>query len=136
MHQVRDTRVFVLVADPEPAILRFLSWGLAFHRYCVLPAASLLDAVELFRSRMDVIDLALVDQAPPLLDGAATLRALLQLKPTLRCAVMGSTVMHDKARLLAAGAACLLPKPFGMTDAVWCLRNLHKEVLAASTPWR
>jgi len=132
MVKAKDTLAFVLVVDQEPALLRLLSLGLAPHGFRVHPATSRQEAVAILATSCHAIDIALIDQRPYSQDGLVILRELRQLKPTLRCCMMGCTIRGEKERILAAGAAGFLPKPFRLEEVATCVRNLHKEVLAGT----
>ena len=71
----------VLVVDDEPVIRRVAEAQLKRLGYEVITAVDGVEAVELFRARMDEFRLVLLDLTMPRMDGWATLAALRALRP-------------------------------------------------------
>jgi CheY-like chemotaxis protein len=69
-------------------------------------------AVELYRLLHHEIDLILLDVQMPGLDGPATLRALKEVDPGVRCCFMTNNfTTYTEQQLLAEGALRVLLKP-------------------------
>ncbi len=115
----------ILVADDDPAIRHLLERALRLHGLAAQAVASGTEAVEAVRRQPGDIDLALLDLQMPGQDGLTTLAALEQLKPGLRCCVMSGGV-GDEESLYAAGARCVLRKPFTLADVARCLEALRE----------
>jgi CheY-like chemotaxis protein len=89
-------------------------------------AANGTEAIDLYRQHHQTLSLVLLDVRLPDMDGPATLAALQQIKPQVRCCFMsGHTGTHTPDQLLALGAVAFFPKPFGdlraFAQAVWAL---------------
>jgi DNA-binding response OmpR family regulator len=115
----------VLVADGDPAIRGLLTCGLRFQNFVVWEAESGAEAVELLRRHLDEIDLALIDMRLPDLDGLAVLGMAEQLKPGLRCCLLGGDVSADDA-LREAGAWRVFHKPFSFVEMAHCFRAVQE----------
>jgi DNA-binding NtrC family response regulator len=115
----------VLIADPDPSVRGLLTCGLRFQNFAVWEAESGAEAVELVRAHLDEIDLALIDLRLPGLGGLAVLTILEQLKPGLRCCLLGGDNSADEA-LRAAGAWRVFHKPFSFLEMARCLRAVQE----------
>ncbi len=113
----------VLVADDDPAVLLLLQRALPLLGATVFAAASGREAVEVFQAHPDQVRLALLDLHMPGLDGLAVMVALREVRPSLACCLMGGN-LDDPQRYTAAGACCLLAKPFSLAELKDCLRTL------------
>jgi DNA-binding response OmpR family regulator len=111
----------VLIADDDPSVRGLLTCGLRFQNFAVWEAECGEDAVELLRLHLDEIDLALIALGLPVMGGVAVLAMLEQMKPELRCCIMGSDEMAEAA-LFKAGAWRVFHKPFSFMEMVRCLR--------------
>jgi PAS domain S-box-containing protein len=118
----------ILVVDDEEAVLDVVGRFLAIEGHRVLSAANGPDALEQVRRRRD-IDLVILDLMMPREDGAATLRRIRQLRPTLPVLLCTGLPQADAlADLDERGAAGLLRKPFKMNELWYAVR----QALAAS----
>lgn len=121
----------VLIVDDTPSILQFFIRGLEYYGFQACLASSGREAIELLRSNPDRITVALIDRQMPEMDGLATMKALMQIKPSLRCCIMSGSTNEDEAELWAAGVHGVLAKPFHLAVLRDCLLQLHDESLAA-----
>jgi CheY-like chemotaxis protein len=115
-----------LVVDDERVLRTLLEHALRRQGFTVRLAAGGQEAAEAYRQHHDTIDIVLLDVHMPGLDGPATLAALRQIDPHVRCCFMsGDTSGPVEATLLALGAARVFPKPFGdlaaLTADLWRL---------------
>lgn len=108
----------VLLVDDEPFIRDVVSLALRRVGFAVLTAASGGEAVELFRSHREDVDVVLLDMVMPGLDGAATLAELEQVSPDVRCCLMSGGATPEDAQ-----GRCIR-KPFQMAELVRVLREL------------
>ena len=107
----RDT---ILVVDDDRAVLALLGTALPEYGLAVLTAAGGEEAVEVYRRHREAVALVLLDVRMPGLDGPATLAALRQVDPLVRCCFMsGNTGEYAWDDLTALGAVCVFAKPFG-----------------------
>jgi two-component system cell cycle sensor histidine kinase/response regulator CckA len=107
----------VLVVDDDPAPRAAVRRMLERSGYEVSAFASGQDAVRWFREHGERCDAVLLDLAMPEMDGAACFAALRELRPDVRVVLMsGHGENGDAQRLLDAGVAAFLPKPFGLAE--------------------
>jgi DNA-binding response OmpR family regulator len=114
----------ILVADEDPSVRGLLTCGLRFQNFMVWEAESGAEAVELLRQHLDEIDLALIDLRLPVLGGLAVLAIFAQLKPGLRCCLLGGDQSADVA-LRESGAWRVFRKPFSFVEMARCFRAVQ-----------
>ena len=116
----------VLLVDDEPFIRDVVSLALRRVGFSVLTAASGREAIEVFRSHRDDVDVVLLDMVMPGLDGATTLAELERVSPAVRCCLMsGGATPED-------GHTRSIRKPFQMVELVRVLRELLQPAAAES----
>jgi two-component system, OmpR family, response regulator len=104
----------ILVVDDEPLIRQMLELALPPHGLAVRTAAGGRQALDLYRTHRDTIDLVLLDVNMPGLDGPQTLARLREIDPDVRCCFMtGHSSRYGAGQLLAMGADHVFGKPFG-----------------------
>jgi CheY-like chemotaxis protein len=102
----------VLVVDDDAGVRRLLEVGLPGPGLAVRVAASGPEAVALYRRHHRSIGVVLLDVRMPGMDGPATLAALQQVVPGLRCCFMsGDLGPYSEGDLLERGAALVVTKP-------------------------
>ena len=103
----------ILVVDDESAVRTLTEQTLEAFGYTVLTAADGEEAVDVYRRRGSEIDVVLTDLGMPVMDGAATIRALRELDAGLNV-IAASGVGQDAGdvRAVAAGVKHFLPKPY------------------------
>jgi two-component system cell cycle sensor histidine kinase/response regulator CckA len=103
----------ILVVDDEESILEITKGALESFGYRVLTAGDGVEAIGTYAMRKDEISAVITDLMMPVMDGPATIRALLKLNPLAKiiaCSgVMADANIHEATR---AGAKLFLPKPF------------------------
>jgi two-component system C4-dicarboxylate transport response regulator DctD len=115
----------VLLVDDQAVVRDTLARWLQHNGFIVWPAAGGGEAVALLACHASAIDLALIDQRMPGLDGLATLKALRAACPALVCCLMGGHIDETTdQQALRAGAACVLDKPLLLRDLAGTLRGL------------
>jgi DNA-binding response OmpR family regulator len=129
-------RPTVLVVESDSAVLAFIRNGLHRCGFTVRPAFSGMEAVQVLRSRPEIISLALIEHYFPWCDGFATLRALLRINPALPCCIMGSAIVGYEEEFRAAGAEWFLHKPFGLVELRACVEGLHDDFLPVTVVGR
>lgn len=88
-------------------------------------AASGVDAIEMFTQHHDTIDGVLLDVRMPDPDGPHVLAALRNVDPQVKCCFMtGDTGEYTVEQLVQFGAACVLSKPFSVSQVAQTLRGL------------
>src|SRR4051794_7671866 len=78
----------VLVVDDDEDVRTFLCSVVSALGFRIFPAASGSEAVEVLRGHADEVSIALVDLTMPCLGGGATVTALKEVKPELRCCLI------------------------------------------------
>lgn len=114
----------VLVVDDEAAIREVMKMTLETYQYRVLTAASGTDAIALYQTHKDDIDLLLMDMMMPSMDGSILMTLLLQINPDVKAIAMSglsSTKMIQRASSL--GFRDFLPKPLITEDLLKALRD-------------
>jgi PAS domain S-box-containing protein len=117
----------VLVVDDETSILIITSQTLQAFGYQVLTAIDGAEAVAIYAENKRAISLVLTDMTMPVMDGAATIRALMRINPEVKIvAASGLNANGDSAKLSELGVRNFLVKPY---TAETLLTVLH-QVLA------
>ena len=118
----------ILVVDDEASILTVTSQTLQAFGYRVLTATDGADAVATYAQHRDEIALVLTDMTMPVMDGAATIYALLRINPTIKVvAVSGLVANGGVAKLSGAGIKHFLIKPYTANALLETLRAALKE---------
>jgi CheY-like chemotaxis protein len=103
----------VLVVDDEVAILDMSQAALETHGYRVLTAKDGAEAVTLYAQHKGDVSVVVIDMMMPLMDGAATIRALRQLDPDVKLSAVSGLVETDRAGHVAGvGSLPFLRKPY------------------------
>ncbi len=126
-----DPRI-VLVVEDDQDVQRILIRALELAGFWAIPTSSGIEAINVFPAYARAIEVALISQDMPWLDGVGTMQALHRIKPSLRCCLIGSTVLLDREEYLAAGAASVLAKPFHLDVLAECVLNLSKAASSGS----
>jgi PAS domain S-box-containing protein len=115
----------VLVADDEAAVRQIIQVTLEANNYRVITANDGTEAVTLLAERQKEIAMAIIDLMMPHMDGHATIRAMLNIKPALRTLAVSGLLEPDKKEELAAlRQVAFLPKPFTTEQLLHSLRQL------------
>ncbi len=106
-------RPWVLVVEDEESVRRVVALLLEAMGCRVVAHASSVEALAWVRAGGARIDVALIDMCMPVLDGAATYRALRALAPALPVVLASGHAMLDAAeQLVDEGAAAFIQKPY------------------------
>lgn len=123
----RGAGELILVVDDEAAVREASRRTLETFGYRVVTAVDGTDAVALYARLAGEIDVVLTDMVMPLMDGAATVRALSRLNPAVRIiAASGLGAGAPLAGVAEGTVRQFLPKPY---TAETLLRVIH-DVLA------
>ena len=116
----------VLIIDDEAMIRLIARRTMESFGYRVVEAANGREGVQAYVEHQADVDLVLVDMMMPVMDGAATIAALVRINPAVRI-VAASGVATDASMASAAmsGTMHFLPKPF---TAEGLLRILHRAL--------
>jgi signal transduction histidine kinase len=122
----------ILVVDDEPLVREMLRQTLELSGYRALIAADGSEAVAAYSRRRGDIAAVITDMMMPVMDGAATIAALVALDPGVR--VIGTSGLGLDGQALpgdTAGVASFLAKPY-TTEAL--LRTLHHVIHGPARP--
>jgi PAS domain S-box-containing protein len=115
----------ILVVDDETAILSLARRTLETFGYRVVTAPNGAEAVKIYSQQPHDIALVLTDMMMPVMDGPATIQALLQINPRLPIiAASGYSSQESAAKAVAAGVKHFLPKPYTAEALLKVLQTL------------
>jgi CheY-like chemotaxis protein len=118
----------VLIVDDEAAVREITRQTLEAFGYRVLLASHGVDALALYAKRGDDIAVVVSDLLMPVMDGAATIRALKELNPSVRIiAVSGSNdaeILSEALPQIETGAIPVLAKPYSPETLLQALREV------------
>jgi PAS domain S-box-containing protein len=118
----------ILVVDDEASILTITSQTLQAFGYRTLTANDGAEAVAIYVQFRHKISAVLTDMAMPLMDGAATIRALLKVNPDVKIvAVSGLQSNGSIAKASKAGVRHFLTKPYTAGTLLGILRTILDE---------
>lgn len=121
----------ILIVDDHETIWDFLIDVLQKLGYCVLLAENGLDAVEIYRSNPNEIDLVLLDMIMPKCGGHKAFYQLKEINPEVKVLLSSGFVSeHEVEDLLAQGACGFLPKPHRLPVLIKEIRRILDEAKA------
>lgn len=109
----------VLIVDDEPAVRSSTQKTLETYGYRTLLAADGVEAVATYASRKEDIALVLTDMMMPILDGRATVQALLKINKDVR--IIASSGVDD--RRAPEEVKAFLPKPYTLKALLSAVRE-------------
>jgi two-component system, cell cycle sensor histidine kinase and response regulator CckA len=113
----------VLVVDDESDVREVVQQILEAYGYRVLPAADGTEAVSHYTSRKEEIAVVITDMMMPVMDGPATIQALMRLNPQVCIlAASGLSTSSNAAKATRAGVKHFIAKPY---TAETLLQTLH-----------
>jgi CheY-like chemotaxis protein len=113
----------VLLIDDEPLIRSLGESLLKTLGYEVLLAGDGLEAVQLYRSRRDEVDLIILDLTMPRLSGKDTLKQLLAVNPAAKVLLSSGYSAERVLELGSLGAVGFLQKPYRPRDLAQAVRD-------------
>ncbi len=123
-----DTRPEVLVVEDEAVVAEMLELALRQFGFTVRLAGGGRQALEVYGRHGESIDVVLLDEQMPELDGPGTLAALRRIDLSVPVVFMsGSTGRYSEEDLLAMGAARVLHKPFRLEQLSQLLWQLVRK---------
>jgi PAS domain S-box-containing protein len=118
----------VLLVDDEASILTITTQTLLAFGYHVLTATDGAEAVAVYAERKNDITVVLTDMAMPIMDGAATIRALTKMNPRLKIiAASGLHANNDIINASGVGIKHFLTKPYTAGLLLKTLRTILDE---------
>jgi nitrogen-specific signal transduction histidine kinase/ActR/RegA family two-component response regulator len=118
----------VLVVDDEASLATITSQTLQAFGYRVLTAADGAEAVAKYAQHTNEIAVVLTDMTMPILDGPATIHALMRLNPKIKIvAASGLDANGSVAKATGAGVKHVLTKPYTARTLLKTLRAILDE---------
>jgi len=118
----------VLLVDDESSIITITTQTLQAHGYHVLTATDGAEAVAAYAQHPNEIAVVLTDMAMPIMDGAATIRALTKMNPAIKIiAASGLHANADATKASGAGIKHFLTKPYTAGTLLKAIRTILDE---------
>jgi len=118
----------VLLVDDEASIITITTQTLQAFGYRVLTATDGAEAVASYAQHANEIAVVLTDMAMPIMDGAATIRALSKINPAIKIiAASGLHANSDATKASGAGIKHFLTKPYTAGTLLKTLRTILEE---------
>jgi len=118
----------VLVVDDEASVLIVTSETLQTFGYRVLTATNGAEAVAVYARQMNEIAVVLTDMMMPVMDGSATIYALMQINPAIKIiALSGFDANRSGVTMSGAGAKHFLTKPYTAETLLKTMRTVLDE---------
>ncbi len=115
----------VLVVDDEADVRQVVQQILEAFGYQALLAADGIEATALYASRKEEIAVVVTDMMMPLMDGPATIQALMNLNPQVRIiAASGLSTSSNAAKAAKEGAKHFISKPYTTATLLQTLHTL------------
>jgi CheY-like chemotaxis protein len=115
----------ILVVDDETSILTITSETLQTYGYNVITATNGAEAVASYAQHRKKVALILTDLSMPVMDGRATIVALLRINPKAKIVVMsGMDETDSMAKASNAGIKHFIPKPYSASVLLKTLRTI------------
>jgi PAS domain S-box-containing protein len=119
----------ILVVDDETSILEITRETLETYGYKVMAAHDGAEAIAIYARHKDSIQVVITDMMMPVMDGAATIRALRRINPQVKI-IASSGFMEDAkiAEFVGDGIEAFLHKPYTADKLLDVIhQNLHKD---------
>ena len=115
----------VLVVDDEQTLLELATDLLTSFGYDIITARNGEQALDIYGSRHETIDVILMDMCMPGIDGAECLDRILQMDPGAKV-IMSTGYSSDGwgRKMVERGAAGFLDKPFHIADVIRKIEEL------------
>ena len=119
----------IMIVEDEAAIREFEAINLKRVGYSVVEAGSGEEALEIFDNDLDGIDIALLDNSMPGMDGFTLCKELRQRSATLGIIMLTARTQEmDKISGLMIGADDYITKPFSPTELLARVDSLYRRV--------
>jgi two-component system cell cycle sensor histidine kinase/response regulator CckA len=134
-HAVKvEGRETILLVDDEQYNRELGEKVLTFHGYNVLLAKDGLEAIHIYQSAKDSIDLVILDLMMPNLSGRDTHKRLKEINPAVKVIICsGYGLDHEAMQELQGGVCGFIQKPYNLEELTWAVRrsidsgsDLHK----------
>ncbi len=117
------------MVDDEASIRTITSKTLTATGYRVLTAADGMEAVALYLKHRNKIGVVLTDMMMPVMDGRATIHALMRIDPEVKIvAASGLKANGESAKVSVPGVKYFLAKPYTAETLLKTIRKILDEV--------
>jgi DNA-binding response OmpR family regulator len=121
------TETILLVENKNSSRERFAS-ALAGRGYSVFTAADGIEAVELFRSFVQHVNLVVIDYGIPRMSGFEAAMTMREINPDVKVILLaGDSVTDMTEEMRECGIDEILVKPFTMKSAMKCIRTVLEK---------
>ncbi len=117
----------ILVVDDEPSVRQITQKTLEAFGYRVLVATDGADALAHYARRGDEISAVITDMMMPVKDGAATIRVLQKLNPSVRIIAASGLVNNGHGTSASLGVRHFLPKPYTADTLLTVIKQCLEE---------
>lgn len=131
-YSLEDSKSIILVADDEPATLKYVAMNLTARGYQVLTASDGLEAMKIFRRR--VVDLAMLDITMPGMDGFEVCRQIRMLSAIPVIMLTARAREADIVEAFDCGADDYVTKPFGVKELLARVRSAIRRSTGKAGP--
>jgi CheY-like chemotaxis protein len=114
----------ILVVDDEASIRAMTKATLEAYGYRVLTAREGREAVDLYAKHAGEIQAVLTDMMMPIMDGAATIRALQKLEPSVRIIAVSGMMDEGASDAARLAVQATLSKPYTMETLLTTLSDV------------
>ena len=124
----RGNGEMVLVVDDEASVLTITSQTLQAFGYRILTATDGADAVAVYAENKNEIAVVLTDMAMPIMDGPATIHAMMRVNPAVK--IIATSGLNENSRVAkasGAGVQHFLMKPYTTETLLKTLRAILDE---------
>lgn len=125
----RGAGEWILVVDDEELIRQIARQTLQAYGYHVLVACDGVEALALYRQNRDRIAAVVTDMMMPVMDGATTIRRLMEMNPGVKIIAASGIAANDQlARNSGTGVKHFLAKPYSVEALLAALRETLDSV--------
>lgn len=117
----------ILVADDEPGIRRYAQRILNYHNYRVYTAEDGEDAIDVFRSHADQIDLVLLDMFMPQMTGNEVLKNIRKLRSNVKVLIISAYSESALSEKFDNPPDGFLYKPFATSDFLEAVSHILEQ---------
>jgi PAS domain S-box-containing protein len=118
----------ILVVDDEEAVQQIARATLENYGYRAISANNGVEALALYKQHKDAVKAVVLDSMMPFMDGAAALRALREISPTLKIVGVSGLDSDEKNPIGPGGVQAFLTKPYTAHEL---LSKLHAVLHSA-----
>lgn len=120
----------ILIVDDEEIVLDIVARMLERMNYIVLKAGSGMAAIDIYKDKMEAIDLIILDMVMPNMNGGETYEKIKEINPNAKVLLAsGYSIEGDVAEKLKNGCNGFIKKPFSMRN----LSEKLREILGPTT---